>query len=171
MTRSRRPAPPFDQRGLTLVEILLAVAIVGVALAGLGVVVPVATYSVNGGNQLSAATFLAEQMIERTRSAAWTASPPVDCLGISSGDAAPVPTAATCHDAGGTRFPDEAGVSGLPRYRRTVRVTSCATIPCGGATTEGMRLVEVRVAYAPSPGAGGGSGPRTVRLAWLVAQK
>ncbi len=172
MTRDCRPTWPFDQGGLTLVEILLAVAIVGVALAGLGVVVPVATYGVQDGNQLSTATFLAEQMVERTRAAAWTAGPPVDCLGTSSGDVAPVPTGATCHDAVGTRFPDEAGVSGHPQYRRTVRVTSCATIPCAGVSTEGMRLVEVRVAYVPFTGAGGGSvGSRTVRLAWLVTQK
>ena len=172
MTRDRRPARPFDQGGLTLVEILLAVAIVGVALAGLGVVVPVATYGVHAGNQLSTATFLAEQMIERTRAAVWTASPPVDCLGTSSGDVAPVPTGATCHDAVGTRFPDEAGVSGHPQYRRTVRVTSCATIPCAGVATEGMRLVEVSVAYAPFTGPGGGSaGSRTVQLAWLVTRK
>jgi prepilin-type N-terminal cleavage/methylation domain-containing protein len=172
VTRDRRPARPFDQGGLTLVEILLAVAIVGVALAGLGVVVPVATYGVQDGNQLSTATFLAEQLIERTRAAAWTASPPVDCLGTSSGDTAPVPTGATCHDAVGTRFPDEAGVSGHPQYRRTVRVTSCATIPCVGVTTEDMRLVEVRVAYAPLTGAGGGSaGARPVQIAWLVSRK
>jgi prepilin-type N-terminal cleavage/methylation domain-containing protein len=172
VTRDRRPARLFDQRGLTLVEILLAVAIVGVALAGLGVVVPVATYGVHDGNQLSTATFLAEQMIERTRAAAWTASPPVDCLGTSSGDLPPVPTGATCRDAVATQFPDEPGVGGHPQYRRTVRVTSCATIPCAGVATAGMRLVEVTVAYAPIPGAGSVSaGPRTVRLAWLVAQK
>jgi prepilin-type N-terminal cleavage/methylation domain-containing protein len=163
---------PFDQRGLTLVEILFAVAIVGVTLAGLGVVVPVATYGVHEGSQVSTATFLAEQMIERAHAAVWTASPPIDCLGASSGDAAPIPTGATCHDTVATLFPDESGVSGHPQYRRTVRITSCSATPCAGLTTAGLRLVEVSVAYAPLIGAGGGPGsPRTVRLAWLVAQK
>lgn len=172
MTRDRWPAWPFDQRGLTLIEILFAVAIVGVAVAALGVVVPVAIHGIRDGNQISTATFLAEQMMERARAAAWTASPPVDCLGVSSGDTAPVPTGATCREAVATLFPDEAGVRGHPQYRRTVRVTSCAAIPCAGVTTAGMRRVEVSVAYAPLTGAGGGSLiPNTVRLAWLVSQK
>lgn len=172
MTRDRWPTRPFEQQGLTLIEILFAVAIIGVALAALGVVVPVATSAVRDGNQLSTATFLAEQMMERARAAAWTTSPAIDCLGVSIGDVAPVPTGATCREAAATLFPDEAAVSGHPQYRRTVRVTSCATIPCAGVATEGMRLVEVSVAYAPPTGAGGSSAHlSTVRLTWLVTQK
>jgi type II secretory pathway pseudopilin PulG len=151
--RGRRQALRLGEDGLTVVEILLAVAIIGVALGGLGIVVPVSSYAVQDGNQLSTATFLAEQMLERAR-------------------AATVPTGATCHDSAATPFPDEAGVSGHPQYRRNVRVTSCAVTPCAGVTSEGMRLVEVTVAYTPLAGAGSVStSPKTVRLAWLVAQK
>jgi prepilin-type N-terminal cleavage/methylation domain-containing protein len=161
-----------DQRGLTLVEILVAVAIIGVAVAGLGIVVPVSLYGVREGNQLSTATFLAEQVLERARAAAWTATPPVDCLGVSSGDAAPVPAGATCPGGMATAFADEDAVTGHPQYRRTVRVASCATTPCAGVTAAGMRLVEVSVSYTPLTGAGGVSpGPKAVRLAWLVSQK
>jgi prepilin-type N-terminal cleavage/methylation domain-containing protein len=172
VTRDRVPVQDLDERGLTLVEILLALAIIGVALVGLGIVIPVSSYGVQDGHQLSTATFLAEQMIERTRAATWTADPGVDCLGVSSGDAAPAPAGATCQAAAAATFPDEAGgVRGYPQYRRTVRVTSCATAPCAGVTTAGMRLVEVTVAYTPLTTGGVSSSPRTVRLAWLVSQK
>ena len=49
----RASALRLDEGGLTLVEVLLAVAIVGVALAGLGVVIPVAISGVQEGNQMS----------------------------------------------------------------------------------------------------------------------
>lgn len=161
-----------DQRGLTLVEILVAAAVLGVAVAALGIVVPVSLAGVRDGNQLSTATFLAEQALERTRAAAWTANPPVDCLGLSSGDAAPVPAGATCHGAMDTAFADEGVVSGHPQYRRAVRVASCDSTPCAGVTAADLRLVEVSVAYTPLTGAGGvPASPKTVRLAWLVSRK
>lgn len=171
MTRAAVQTLLGDERGLTLVEILLAVAIVGVAVAGLAIVVPVSLSGVHDGNQLSTATFLAEQGLERARAATWTAEPPVDCLGTSSGDVPPAPTGASCLGVLGTRFPDETAVSGYPHYRRTVRVTSCAATPCAGVTTAGLRRVEVSVDYAPLTGGRAPASDRTVRLTWLVAQK
>ena len=125
----------MNERGLTLAEILVAVAIIGLGLVGLAVVIPVSSYGVQEGNQLTTATFLAEQMVERARASAWTSSPAVDCLGVSGGNAALVPTGATCVGAAAptaTQFPDEtsgAGVSGYPRYTRIVRVTNCGATP------------------------------------------
>jgi prepilin-type N-terminal cleavage/methylation domain-containing protein len=156
--------------GLTLVEILIALAVIGVVLAAVSIVVPLSTYGVEEGRQLSTAIFLAEQMIERARGAAWTEG--VDCLGVSVGDVAPIPSSATCHGLTSTQFPDEmAGIEGSPRYRRSVRVASCATTACAGTTTTGLRLVIVSVAYVPLTGTGVSSRPNTVRLEWLVAQK
>lgn len=172
MTRALLDPWRGDQRGLTLLEIMVAVAIIGVAVAGLGIVVPVALSGVRDGNQLSTATFLAEQALERARGAVWTASPPVDCLGLSSGDAAPVPAGATCPGVTGPLFADEDAVSGHPQYRRAVRIATCATTPCAGVTTAGMRLVQVSVSYTPLTGAGGVSAsPKTIQLAWLVSQR
>jgi prepilin-type N-terminal cleavage/methylation domain-containing protein len=172
VTIGRPSALRLDEEGLTLVEVLLAVAIVGVALAGLGVVIPVATYGVQEGNQLSSATFLAEQMMERVRSSAWTAAPAVDCLGLSAGDAAPIAIGTTCGGSIGSPFPDETGgVGGHPQYQRTVRISGCATSPCAGVTAAGLRLVEVAVAYTPLTARGVSASPKTVRLAWLVSQK
>jgi len=141
----------LNERGLTLAEILVAVAIIGLGLIGLAVVIPVSSYGVQEGNQLSTATFLGEQMIERARAATWTSAPAVDCLGVS-GAGAPEPSGATCNGVTTTQFPDEAtagvGVSGYPQYTRIVRVTSCA--PCAGVTSASMRLVTVTAARAPS---------------------
>jgi prepilin-type N-terminal cleavage/methylation domain-containing protein len=170
VTRARRPAPPLDQSGLTLVEVLLAIGIIGLALAGLGIVVPVSSQGVLTGNQLSTATFLAEQILERARAATWTAEPPIDCLGVSTGNTAPASSGGTCPASAATTFADEAaGVAGYPQYARTVRITSCALTPCAGLTTDAMRLVEVTVAY-PSLGAPSTS-PSTVQLASLVSRK
>ena len=164
----------MNERGLTLAEILVAVGIIGLGLVGLAVVIPVSTYGVQEGSQLTTATFLAEQMIERARASAWTTAPVVsDCLGVSAGNAAPVPVApATCVGSAAptaTQFPDEANVAGYTQYSRTVRVASCA--PCGGITDPTMRLVTVTVTYTPISARGGATTAKTVQLDWLVSQK
>lgn len=162
-----------NERGLTLAEILVAVAIIGLGLVGLAVVIPVSTYGVQEGNQLTTATFLAEQMIERARAAAWTSSPAVDCLGVGTASA-PVPTGATCNGVATTQFPDEtsaAGVTGYSRYTRIVRVQNCGVTACAGVTDAGMRLVTVTVTYTPLSAAGQSPTPKTVQVQWLVSQK
>lgn len=160
----------LNERGLTLVEVLLAVAVIGAAVAGVGVIVPIASYGIQDGSQLSAATFLAEQMVERARAATWTLEPAVDCLGASVGNTAPVPTGATCLGVATTPFPDEsAGVTGAPQYRRTVRISSCETGACAGVNTSGLRLVEVTVDYTPL--STGSNASRTVQLTWLASRR
>jgi prepilin-type N-terminal cleavage/methylation domain-containing protein len=180
-----------NERGLTLAEILVAVAIIGLGLVGLAVVIPVSSYGVQEGNQLSTATFLGEQMIERARAASWTfTTPQADCLGISTGNAAPVPTsvvdtsvnpptgtvAATCNGVATTQFPDEASVTGYPQYSRQVRVTDCFTSSCAGVAagtvpSRMMRRVGVTVTYTPISASGASPTPKTVYLEWLVSQK
>jgi type II secretory pathway pseudopilin PulG len=172
VTQRRARARLRDETGISLPEVLVALAITGVALAGLAVVVPVSASGIQQGHQVSTATFLAEQMIERVRAAAWTESPAVDCLGISAGDAAPVPTGATCRGATASAFPDEVrGVAGHPHYGRSVRISSCTSTPCAGVTGTGLRRVAVTVAYTPLTSAGVSPRPMTVRLEWLVAQQ
>ena len=156
--------------GLTLPEILIALAVTGVALGALAIVVPIAISGIHQAQQLSAATFLAEQMLERARAAAWTAAPAVDCLGVSVGDAAPVPAGATCHGATSSTFPDDARGDD-PRYQPRVRVRSCTSAPCAGTTSDELRRVEVTIAYAPLTSAGVSTLPTTVRLEGLVARR
>jgi prepilin-type N-terminal cleavage/methylation domain-containing protein len=170
MRRLRR-AGVVDQRGLTLAEILVALAILGLGLVGLGVVIPVSSYGVQEGNQLSTATFLAEQMIERTRAVTWTTAPATDCLGLSVGDTAPVPSGATCNGVATTQFPDEAAVNGYPAYSRVVRVAGCTVTPCAGVTHAGLRQVTVTVTYRGLSASGEAASDKTVAIQWLVAQK
>ena len=161
-----------DERGLTLAEILVALLVLGLGLVGIAVVVPVSSYGVQEGNQLSTATFLAEQMIERTRSVAWTAIPATDCLGLSTGDAAPAPSGATCNGATTTQFPDEGSVNGYPAYQRRVRVEGCTVAPCApNVQHAAVRRVTVTVTYRGLSATGQAASDKTVTLQWLVAQK
>jgi prepilin-type N-terminal cleavage/methylation domain-containing protein len=171
VTRVLRLALRHDERGVTLAEVLVALAVIGSALVGLAVVIPVSAYGVREGQQRSTASFLAEQTIERARAAVWSANPATDCLGVSTGDSAPVPTGATCRGATATQFPDETGIDGQPGYQRRVRVSSCTAVPCGGLTSDTLRRVEVIVAYTPLTGAGVSPIPTTVRLEWLVTRR
>jgi prepilin-type N-terminal cleavage/methylation domain-containing protein len=171
MMRRLRIPTHLDERGLTLAEILVALAVLGLGLVGLAVVIPVSSYGVQEGNQLSTAAFLAEQMVERTRAVTWTGTPATDCLGVSVGDTAPVPTGATCGGLTTTQFADETAVSGYPSYRRAVRVTSCAVTPCSGVTSATLRRVNVTVTYRGVSAAGQAPSDKTVAIEWLVAQK
>ena len=56
MTRRSRL---FNERGITVAEVLIAAAILGLGLAALMSVVPVASYAIQDGNQTSTATYLA----------------------------------------------------------------------------------------------------------------
>lgn len=179
-----------NERGLTLAEILVAIAIIGLGLAGLAVVVPVSSYGVQEGNQLSAATFLAEQRIEQARNAVWTASPAVDCLGSGTATTPPA-TAPGCTlvqpniAPNGQTFPDETNVqwgndtragtsvtTPLPNgYTRTTRVVPCNVAACGAANGTDARLVTVTVSYVPLTSTGISSTVKTVTLEWVVAQK
>lgn len=170
-----------DERGLTVAEILVALFVIGVGLVGLLTVVPLATYGVQEGNQLSTATFLADQKLEEIRSAVWgTVPPPVndnDCLGVGP---AVAPTSTTCTRTAPTAcvsgatcvtFTDEPAVPGHPSYSRTARITNCALTPCAGITDANLRLVTVSVSYTPLTGAGVATAPKTVKVTLLVAKR
>lgn len=164
-----------NERGLTLVEILVAAALIGIGLSGVLAVVPIASYGLQEGNQRSTATFLADERLEAVRNATWTGTPAVDCLGVSASAAAP-PTTTTCTGHAGSYgpFPDEADVANFTGYSRTVRVTACSVAPgCGGVTDAGMRLVTVAVSYRPMTGmavAAAGT-TKAVSVTLLIAQR
>jgi len=184
-----------NERGFTLAEILVAAVIIAVGIVGLAVVMPLAGYGVQQGNQVSTATFLAQQRLEFVRNAPWTGalypSPlpagwtaPIDCVGTSSGNAAP--TSTTCNlspcavGATCTTFSDESSsaITGYAGYSRTVRITDCGVAPGCGASPNAVvssnaRLAVVTVTFTPSTGVGAaGSGQTfTVSLDLMVAQR
>ena len=57
----------LDERGMTVAEVLIAVVIIGVGLVALSSAIPLAAYGIQEGNQLSTATFLANQRLEQIR--------------------------------------------------------------------------------------------------------
>ncbi len=71
-----------SQRGMTVAEVLIASAIIGTGLVALSAAIPLASYGLQEGSQLSTASFLATQRIEQVRNARWEAGPPLtDDLG------------------------------------------------------------------------------------------
>jgi prepilin-type N-terminal cleavage/methylation domain-containing protein len=158
------------ERGFSLVEIMIAAAVLGVALVALSAVVPIASYAVQDGNQLSTAIFLATERLEQVRGVRWQAGPPaVDELGVSASPS----TAPVSH--GAATFPDEATVAPpFGAYSRTVRIADCSAAgACGGIVDADLRLVTVAVAYRPMTGVGM-SAPGTtkpVTLAMYVARR
>jgi type II secretory pathway pseudopilin PulG len=182
-------APRFE-RGITLAEILIALTIITVGLVGLATVVPISSYGLQEGNQLSTATFLAEQRLEQLKAAAWTASPATDCLGTSgttsaswsfSGGTAPAP-GGTCNP---TSFADETPAGSTMatpptkfsdpygNYTRQVRIRPCDAAGAGcGITDPALRLVTVRVSYSPMQPVGGvATSSKFIELTMLVARR
>jgi type II secretory pathway pseudopilin PulG len=139
-----------DQRGMTLAEILVAVVIIMIALMALLSGIPIASYGIQEGSQLTTATFLANQRLEQVKAASWTDQPTVDTVGVSaSATAAPVAGAVTT-------FPDETPVAApYTQYTRQVRIIDCSVgAGCGGIVDAGMRQVTVTVSYRPMTGVG-----------------
>jgi prepilin-type N-terminal cleavage/methylation domain-containing protein len=177
-----------DQRGMTVAEILVALVIISVGLVGLASVLPISSYGIQQGNQLSTATFLAEQRLEQIKGLAWTASPNVDCLGASSnwsfggGGATPTipytnPPGATCGSV--PSLNDETPTSNpLPspygNYTRQVRIRDCSAAGSGcGVSDNRIRMVTVQVSFIPLQGVGGVAltQPQSIQLTTLMAQR
>src|SRR5262249_40371885 len=140
-----------DDSGMSLVEVMIAVAIIGVGLLALSSAIPIAAYGIQEGNQLSTATFLANQRMEQVRYATWQASPATDKLGVAASS-----TAAPLGDGGATTFPDESPLaSPYAGYSRTVRITDCGVgAGCGGVVDSSLRQVTITVSYRPMTGVG-----------------
>jgi type II secretory pathway pseudopilin PulG len=189
MTRRRnlRDATIHGERGLALVELLVALVVVGVGLVGLAAVVPVSSRGIAQGHQLSTAAFLAEQRLEQVRAAPWTESPARDCLG-TSGDApsswaptatgiAPLPDASCgapgLADEGPAPWPNNPLPAPYRSYTRLVRIRPCDVPGSGcGVSAPALRLVTVRVLVTPAHGMiGAPAAPQLVELTSLVARR
>lgn len=177
-----------NEQGFTLVEVLLAAFITTLGLVGLLAVIPFASYAVDDGYRLSAATFLAEQKLEEARHMPWTFLPDNDCLGISANptsvnpaSAPKVPAGRTC-TLGATTvnatvalpwFADQGtgSIPGFTGYSRRVRITDCGVTACSGITNAGLRKVDVTVTYRASTAVGVSSTNKPVTVTMMVAQR
>ena len=160
--------------GMTLVEILIAIGIIGVGLAALASVIPVSSYGIQEGNQLSTSTFLANQRLEQVRNGRWsgTAACPLpagsfDELGVSA-SASVAPQACST-----TTFPDESAIAApYAGYTRQVRSIDCGVgAGCQGVVSANLRLVTVTVGYRPLTGVGQGPANKQIDVTMLVAKR
>ena len=150
-----------------LAEVLAAVAVVAIGLSALTSAIPVAGTAVSEGAKVSTATFLANARLEEIRTAAWSATPPVDRLGVSGAPLSPPQSGNT------TTFADEAVLPDpYSGYSRQVRVLDCGLPPgCGAVTSGRLRQVTVTVAYRPATARGLAALDKTVSVTTLVAQR
>lgn len=115
-----------NERGMTLVEVLVAVAIITVGLTAIATGMQLATSGINQGQQETTAAFLAEQKLEDIKAFA---------LSTAAGQGFANVTAAS--------FPAEGYgtlTGGYAGYRRTTTVTNPSAT---------MKVVAVRVLYMP----------------------
>lgn len=142
MNPERRRFQKSHQRGLTLVEVLVALSIVTVGLMATAVGFQQATTLLEVGRQQTTALFLAQQRLEQVKaSALW------DFDGLAS-----------------TKFPPENPVSGYPAYRREVEIGPTA----GLAHTV---RIEVTVTYRPATTVRTAPSERTVTLATVMSRR
>jgi hypothetical protein len=166
---------------MSLVEIVAAVAIIGIGLAALASAIPLSAFGLQEGNQQSTAAFLAEERLEQLKTALWIETPATDCLGTSAnwsfgaGGAAPSGIGGGCSPS---NFNDETPGSNLlpspyASYTRQVRIRDCSVGGAGCPVSDaGLRLAFVRVSYTPLQGVGGvAPAPRFVELSMLVAKR
>jgi type II secretory pathway pseudopilin PulG len=170
---------------MTLTEILVALGIISIGLVGLASVMPISSYGIQQGNQVSTATFLAEQRLEQLKAAQWTWNPTtgaVDCLGVSGANASNWSfsggTPPGNFTAGCPNFDDETPSSNaLPTpyttYTRQARIQPCDAAGSGcGVSDATIRLVTVRASYTPLQGIGGvATTQEFVELSMLIARR
>ncbi|MBI3636380.1 MAG: type II secretion system protein [Candidatus Rokubacteria bacterium] len=170
----------IDQCGMTLLEVLLTVAVLGVAVVTLAGALPLATGYVNQSGRESTALFLAQQRLEEARAQSWSSVPSADCLGISNPAATAAPATgswANCSGAapaGLITFADEAygTIAGNTGYRRIVRVLDCAA-GCADVVDTNLRQITVNVFFRPVAASGSENtvGEQSVRLVSLKAKR
>lgn len=137
-----RPPSVRGSRGLTVVELVVALLLLSVGLVTLAAAMPPALHAVVAGGRQATATLLAQQAIEQVR----TGSPETLCTLDTGGGFAPV--------TGHTGF--------LRRIEVRPLATSCPGWP--GADTLATVTVTVRVGGAEGVGS---SGPRDTTLVAL----
>ncbi len=121
-----------QQAGVSLVELMVALLLLGVALMGLAAAFAPGSMAIQGGDQATTATFLARRVLEDMRNRAYDLD--------------------TDELVNGTTFPLTTGYGSLtyssisyPNYRRTIGITN-------DAPEVGTKTVVVSVFYKNSSG-------------------
>jgi prepilin-type N-terminal cleavage/methylation domain-containing protein len=141
---SRQPSS-----GFTLVEIIIAAAVIGLGLVGVVAGFLYAVGGVEAGRQQTTATFLAEQRMEQLKAGALN-----NFLNVTTANYGAEAYGSISNNG-----------HAMPTYRRTVTIVDA---PAGLADT---KLVEVRVFYRPVVGFGVLATEREVRLSALLTDR
>lgn len=126
----------LEERGLTLAEVLPALALLSVGLVAMISLLPPAGSGIHEGEHRSRATFLASERLDQIRHA----------VGRSEPDSDPLRDAASS-------FPDEPGLA-APHgaFSRSVRILDCGLSGgCSGVRSPGLRQISVTVGYPGAP--------------------
>jgi prepilin-type N-terminal cleavage/methylation domain-containing protein len=143
------------EEGFTLVEVLVACAIIGVGLVPVSWALTMGIQAVETGRQQSTATFLAQQRMDQVKAAGLIATEP-PLLFVNAG-----------------AFPAEAYTTTGPlRFRRTVTISPPYVGPAGGlpAGLQGIR-VDVDVFYQQVTARGVLTTERSVRLSTFLGSR
>ena len=116
------------QSGVSLVELMVALLLLGVALMGLAAAFAPSRMAIQQGDQATTATFLARQMLEDMRNRAYDQ----DSDELVNGGTFPATTG-------------YGGITNYPNYRRTITFVNNAPEP-------GTKTVTVAVIYRNSSG-------------------
>jgi type II secretory pathway pseudopilin PulG len=166
-----------DTVGMTVVEVVIALAVLSVGLVALVGALPLGTSVVGGAHLRTTATFLAQQRLEQARSVQWTAAPAVDDLGGAASNGAAAVALWPDEDYDTIVIATSAGRASYPRFRRQMRITDCSVASCGGiptgtASINTLRQVTVTVFFRPLSGVGtASSSEETVQLVTLIARR
>lgn len=142
------------EEGFTLIEALIAIALLTIGIVGVGAALTIqgglssgASFglaAVTRANYISTALMLAQARVEEIKNAQYTATGTVDQI-----------TAAN--------FPNEATIAGYPNFRRTVVIQN-------GAPAAAMKTITVQVFYKPPRETGIGQ-EESVQLVTIIAQR
>jgi type II secretory pathway pseudopilin PulG len=164
-----------DTAGMTVAEVVIALAVITVGLLALVSTMPLSTSAIAGSNLKTTAAFLAQQRLEQIKNAQWDAG--VDTLhgAGSNGDAAVDPWL----DEGYNTIVIASGPSNAnyPRFRRAVRIADCSVVSCSGIPTgtvsaNTLRQVTVTVSFRPLTGPGTVSaGEESVQVVTLITRR
>ncbi|MGH7389095.1 MAG: type IV pilus modification PilV family protein [Candidatus Rokuibacteriota bacterium] len=145
-----------DQRGFTLAEVLMAVAVIGLGCVAVLLGFSYATTGTEAGRQQTTAVFLAEQRIELLRSIA---------VDVSAANywIDPQIAAGTTQEAYGT-------IASAPGYRRVTTITD-APVPPGPPGPVNWKRIQVDVLYRPITERGTLTQERQVTVVSLVSRR
>ena len=139
-------AARVDQTGLTLIEVMIAIAFTGIALLALMAMLAAGYTSVSAGGSESKATSYGRQLVERVRN-----------------QSIPVGGALTCPNSPNPDFPEtgitrtcaitQVGATGSPNrlWRVTVTVSVNQTTARGGAPGIQLETMRAECPAAPTP--------------------